>query len=146
MELRVLDAIEIGHAGTDYRPNPDHVPHDAREPAQDRAGKHRDEDEPGQPALRVPADRSVSDGGQPRQEQRHQIGPEVDEQRDQGAHVEHHVKRVGVDERVIPAEDARHQDQVRRRADGNELGESLDQTDEGRLQDEGHRMERGFGG
>src|SRR6478752_4362762 len=36
MELRVLDAIEIGHAGTDYRPNPDHVPHDAREPAQDR--------------------------------------------------------------------------------------------------------------
>src|SRR3954453_8574773 len=36
MELRVLDAIEIGHADTDYRPHPDPVPHDARESAQDR--------------------------------------------------------------------------------------------------------------
>ena len=60
------------------------------------------------------------------------VGPEVDEQRGQRPDVEHHAERQRGDERVVPAEQERDDDQVPGRRDRQELGESLhDPHDQG---------------
>src|SRR6267378_2756840 len=43
------------------------------------------------------------------------------------AHVEHHVERGRVGERVVPAEELRDEDEMRRGGDRQELGKALDQ-------------------
>jgi len=93
---------------------------------ENRRRDHRDDEQPGEPALRVVADSPVPDRREPRPEDLDQVSPEVDEQRDEGAHVEHHVERGRFDERVVPAQQARDEDQVRRRGNRQELGQALD--------------------
>jgi len=44
--------------------------------------------------------------------------------------VEHDVERRRFDERIVPAEEARDEDEVGGRRDGQELGESLDEAED----------------
>ena len=69
---------------------------------------------------------------------RSQSVAEVDEQGDQRAQVEHHAERQRGDERVVPAEQERHDDQVPGRGDRQELGESLHDPHDERLEDGVH--------
>ena len=89
-------------------------------------------------AAWITGQRPVADGRQPSEKQRNEIAPEIDEECDQRPHVKHHVEGVGIDERVVPARNAGHEDEVRRGADGDELGQPLDEADDGCLQNERH--------
>jgi hypothetical protein len=114
---------------------------------QQRGGDDADREQPCQASVRFAAHRAFRDRAEPRDEQPPQVPPEVDEQSDQCPEVKHHVERGAVEERVVPAEQPRDDDEVRRRRDGQELGEPLHDSDDDRLNDEwrglGPRARRG---
>ena len=78
-------------------------------------------------------ERAIADGGQPGRDETEPVGPEVDEQREQRPDVEHDAERQRLDERVVPAEQERDDDQVPGRGDRQELGESLHDPHDQRL-------------
>jgi hypothetical protein len=52
--------------------------------------------------------------------------------------VEHHVELGAVEEGIVPAQDLGHEDEVRRRRDRQELGESLHDPNDYRLKKSVH--------
>ena len=94
-----------------------------------------------EPSLRVARQAALADGSEPGLGQLEHVPPEVREQRHERPHVQHDDERGAVDELVVPAQERREQDQVRRRADRQELGESLDDPDDDRLEDRDPRRD-----
>ena len=61
------------------------------------------------------------------------VAPEVDQQREQRRDVEHHAEREALDERVVPAQQGRDDDQVPGARDRQELGQPLHDPEHDRL-------------
>ena len=101
-------------------------------------GQHRGDDEPREPPVRVTRERAVANRGEPGRHDAQPVAPEVDEQRAERPQVEHHRERQQIDERVVPAQQGRHEDQVPRTRDGQELGESLHDPHDDGLEDRIH--------
>src|SRR6478736_2789582 len=81
-------------------------------------GRDRGRDEqPRELAVRIALERAVADGRQTGGDEPGPVRREVDQERPERTHVEHHAERERVDERVGPAEEPGHQDQVPRRRD-----------------------------
>ena len=57
-------------------------------------------------------ERAIADGREAGWHETHPVRAEVHEQRDQRPDVEHHAERQRGDERIVPAEQKRHHDQV----------------------------------
>jgi hypothetical protein len=55
---------------------------------------------------------AIPDGGETGRDQSKPVGAEVQQQGEQGRDVEHHAEREALQERVVPAEQRRHHDQV----------------------------------
>ena len=64
--------------------------------AHERRGHDRERQQPRQAPVGVVTQRAVADRREERHEQPPQVAPEVDQQRDERAQVEHHVERGGV--------------------------------------------------
>ena len=58
---------------------------------------------------------------------------------------EHHVERRRVNERIVPSQEPGDQDQVRRRRDGQELGQALDEPENRRMEHLVHRSAPAIG-
>ena len=63
------------------------------ERAEQRPGDDRDEQQPGQAAVRVVTDAPLGERPQERAQVAPEVGPEVEQQGHERAHVEHHVER-----------------------------------------------------
>ena len=98
--------------------------------AQDRRRDDRHEEQPGEPSLGVAGQAPVADRREPRPEEADEVAPEVDEEGDERPEVEHDVERGRVDEGIVPAEEARHEDEMGRGRDREELGQSLDESED----------------
>ena len=85
------------------------------ERAEQRPGDDRDEQQPGQAAVRVVTDAPLGERPQEGAQVAPEVGPEVQQQGDERAHMEHHVERGRVDERVVPAQQLGRDDEVPRR-------------------------------
>ncbi len=98
------------------------------------------DEQPPESPLAVVADAALEERPPQGAEQPQPVTADVVEQREQGPEVQEHVERQAADEPVLrPAEDPRRQLEVRRRADRDELGQPLDQTDDDGLEDQVHR-------
>ena len=104
---------------------------------QGRRDGRRDQ-QPGQLPIRFVAERAIADRGQSGRDEAKPVLAEVQQQGRERAHVEHDAERERCDERVIPAHHVGHQDEVPRRRDRQELGESLDDPHDQGLDDGVH--------
>jgi hypothetical protein len=105
------------------------------ERARDDARRQQDADAP----IGVDADTPIAQDAEERGGVADEVTPEVHDQRRERAHVEHHRERRAEDELVVPAEDARQEDEMGRRRDRQELGQSLDDADDDGLEERVHQ-------
>ena len=89
-----------------------------------------DDEEPGHLAVRVALERPIPDGGQPGRNDLQPVTPEVDEEGQQRAHMQDDTEFQRSEEGLLdgPPEQPRHEDEVTRAGDRDELREPLGQT------------------
>ena len=113
----------------------DVVEEDADDGGRDDCDEQQDE----QPPVGVARDRPLADERNARRGEPEPVGAEIEEQCEQRPDMEHHRERQRADERVAPAEHGRHDDQVARARDRQELGHPLHDAEDEGLDEEVHR-------
>jgi hypothetical protein len=84
----------------------------AEQQADERRRDGRGDEQPGQPSILVVVERSIAHGGQPGRHEPQPVHSKIDEQRHQRSEMEHHAELERVEERVVPSEEERDDDEM----------------------------------
>jgi hypothetical protein len=109
-----------------------------RENPRDAAGDGADDEEPGEPPIRIGADFPFDQAGEAGADEPRPIRGEEPQYGRKRAHVQGHVERQAGERRGLPLEQPRDDDQMGRAGNGDVLGQPLHDAQDDRLQEGCH--------